>query len=100
MIANYDNMLVQYKRTKKGNPQGVVVAIAPGIIGWSLCNKKDRFLKEKAIDIAAKRALKALYLDPVSRSEDYYTKIPFTLSELSLIMLERSEKYFHKEIKE
>lgn len=98
--------------TIQGARRGVVVAIAPGIIGWSLCNKKghydknfnyhepDVFDKAVGIDLALKRAKIAEGLNPMARSA-FYSKIPFSLDELSDEMFLRSHKYFgEKEITE
>lgn len=49
-------MIVQYIRDKKRNPRGVVVAVDKDQIGWSYCNKKDRFNKERGKQIATDRA--------------------------------------------
>lgn len=57
--------VIQYVRNKKGVPRGVLVAVKNGNfvghqgfkIGYSLCNKKDRFSKKMALDIAIGRAI-------------------------------------------
>lgn len=57
---DFDNkVILEYYRDNQGNPRGVVVAIGPGIIGWSLCSKYDVFTKEQAKNIALHRAVKA-----------------------------------------
>jgi len=51
--------VIQYVRNKKNIPRGVLVAIKSedGFrIGYSLCNKKDRFNKRMALKIAIGRA--------------------------------------------
>jgi hypothetical protein len=51
--------VIQYVRNNKNIPQGVLVAIKSedGFrIGYSLCNKKDRFNKRMALKIAIGRA--------------------------------------------
>lgn len=51
--------VIQYVRTKKRVPHGVLVAVKRGngfICGYSLCNKKDRFNKRMALKIAIGRA--------------------------------------------
>lgn len=51
--------VIQYVRTRKNIPHGVLVAIKTeeGFrIGYSLCNKKDRFNKRMALKIAVGRA--------------------------------------------
>lgn len=57
MIPRYT--VIQYVRSKKNVPHGVVVAVktSDGFrIGYSLCNKKDRFNKKMALKIALGRA--------------------------------------------
>lgn len=85
--------LVNSVMIEKGKVKGMVIAIGDGIIGWSLCNKKDTFNKEIAIDIAMKRALVAKGLSLKSRSS-FYSRLPFSLNEAFNKMEERSEKYF------
>lgn len=51
--------VIQYVRDKKGVPYGVVVAVKVDDgyrLGYSLCNKKDRFSKDMALKIALGRA--------------------------------------------
>lgn len=48
-------MLVKYLR-KNGKPVACVVAIGPGMVGYSTCNPKDNFDKEMGRHIAAGRA--------------------------------------------
>lgn len=92
-LVKDQKILIQYLR-RKNNVPGLVIAIAPGIIGWSLCNKHDRYSKEKAFQIALSRAEKASKLNPAERDYYYYERIPFTLVEIANKVKERSEKYF------
>ena len=92
-LVKDQKILIQYLRKKNSVP-GLVIAIAPGIIGWSLCNKHDRYSKEKAFQIALSRAEKAAKLDPSERDFSYYDRIPSTLVEIAARVKERSEKYF------
>ena len=51
--------VIQYVRNKKRVPYGVLVAIKSNdefTLGYSLCNKKDRFNKRTALKIAIERA--------------------------------------------
>jgi hypothetical protein len=51
--------IIKYIRDKNKIPQGVLVAIKTGDgynIGYSLCNKYDRFEKRMALEIAVGRA--------------------------------------------
>ena len=86
--------------TIKGGKRGVVVAIAPGIIGWSLCNTKDTwfnkadvFNKKVGISMALKRAQIAQGLSSEGRAS-FYQKIPFSIAELAESMHARSFQYF------
>ena len=100
---------------EKGKKKGVLVAIGPGIIGWSLCNTKehdleiipgveitvpgDVFDKEKGLSIALMRADIASTLSSKER-KSFYQKVPFTLSNLFESVDERSERYFTYEDEE
>ena len=92
-LVKDQKILIQYLREKNSIP-GLVIAIAPGIIGWSLCSKHDRYSKEKAFQIALSRAGKASKLNPSERDYYYYDRIPSTLVEIAARVKERSEKYF------
>lgn len=79
--------VIQYVR-KNGRPFGVVVAVKgeDGFrIGYSLCNKKDRFKKETGLKIAFGRA-------------DVWSSIPHeTPKEIMAAMpsfIERCKKYY------
>lgn len=51
--------IIQYIRYNNGDPRGVLVAVKfenNFRIGYSLCNKKDRFSKDMALKIALGRA--------------------------------------------
>jgi hypothetical protein len=112
-LKDFDKVLIEYKRKKdkvipylqktplgvipsyyirKGDIYGMVVAIGPGIIGWSLCDKKDTFNKELGLDLALRRARIASNLSFRGRNS-LYSKVPFTLNEIFLNMEVRSEKY-------
>lgn len=94
-----------YIETVKGGKRGVLVAIGPGIVGWSLCNVKhgwdknghwhdaDTFDKAKGIDLALKRAKISEGLDLVGKT-GFYSKVPFTLEKEFAKMVERSFHYF------
>lgn len=52
--------VIQYIRNKKNIPCGVLVAVKQNNkynIGYSLCNKRDRFSKQMALKIAIGRAM-------------------------------------------
>jgi hypothetical protein len=52
--------IVQYIRDGRGQRIGAVVAVSNETegfhVGWSVCNKKDRFDKHRALQIATGRA--------------------------------------------
>jgi hypothetical protein len=51
--------VIQYVRNKKRVPYGVIVAVKSDggySLGYSLCNKRDRFAKKMALKIALGRA--------------------------------------------
>lgn len=75
-----------HKGGKKNKPLvGVVVAIGPNQVGWSLCKKGDRFDKQFAVEVAQDRALKGSKAPlPHSVYNEYYA------------MVNRAEKYFKK----
>ena len=50
------SMLVKYVRDDKNHRIGVVVAMNKTQIGWSRCNKKDKFDKLRGLGIAINRA--------------------------------------------
>ena len=113
-LKDFSKVLVEYKRTPakltsyieyedgfpvaklrytKGNIKGVVVAIGPNIIGWSLCDKIDKFDMEFGINLALKRAKIAETLSFRNRGR-FYSTIPTTMLEEFKRMDDRSEKYF------
>ena len=49
-------MLVKYVRDSKRRPVGVVVATGKYKVGWSLCDKKDKWDKKVGVALAAGRA--------------------------------------------
>jgi hypothetical protein len=82
--------LISYKRDKKRNPVGVVVATknpATGDIhyGHALCRKGDRFTKARALAIALGRTDFNTY--------DTICKIPSLQNTLNRVK-ERAKKYF------
>jgi hypothetical protein len=66
------NMLVSYVKDNKGHRIGCVVAIEKGMIGYSLCCKRDKFSKELGLQIATQRAkLNRINAIPHSIQDDY-----------------------------
>ena len=77
-------MLIEYLRDKNGNPIGVAVAVSKEDIGWSLCNKRDKFNKQRALEIAVGRATK----------RDISDTKPVTILPLFNKIYARAQKYF------
>lgn len=92
MLKN-GKMLVKYKRKRNRVPIATIVAIGPGIVGWSICDKHDTFVKSVGIDIAFSRAQD---LNRMSRREalEYYLNSPETLKNSIIDMYARSYAYF------
>ena len=88
-----------YVQKITGKRIGVVVATGDGVLGWSLCNSKDEFDKEKGLSIALSRAHYAGSLSIRGR-EELYQKVPFSMEKLFNKMLERSSRYFKYEEEE
>jgi hypothetical protein len=86
-------MLITYVRDKNGHKIGAVVALVKDDtirVGWSKCNKQDKFNKQMALMIASVRAKRATIDLP------YGTKnaIPFCVRETFDSMTHRAKKYF------
>lgn len=82
--------VIQYVRDKKGVPYGVVVAVKVDDgyrLGYSLCNKKDRFSKDMALKIALGRALWSL--DPFGMND-----IPHPVKKMLPTFSNRCKKYY------
>lgn len=62
VVSIPQHTVIQYVRNKKRVPYGVIVAVKAAetptgySLGYSLCNKKDRFAKKMALKIALGRA--------------------------------------------
>ena len=50
-------LFIRYLR-EEGVPFGVVVAVGPGQLGWSMCSKKDQWNRRLGLTIAEGRAHK------------------------------------------
>lgn len=86
-------LFYEYYRKDNGNLKGVVMAIDKGVYGWSMCDPKDQFSKERGLNIAYNRALKARELDEEERIE-YYSTIPRSLHSLFNKIEERANRYY------
>ena len=60
--------IYQFIKNRKGNLVGCVLAVDKDQIGWSMCNKRDRFSKDRAIKIAIGRAVNT----PINKDNLYY----------------------------
>lgn len=91
--------LLQYKRNKRGQKIGLVIAFKENdqvYIGWSLCNlKKERngFNKELGVAHAYRHAM------PLDSWKSEYTwcNVPHTMWDLVLKMNERASAFFFKQ---
>lgn len=83
----------EYYRKDDGKLKGVVMAIDKGVYGWAMCNPEDRFSKERGLNIAYNRALKARELDEEERTL-YYSTIPRSLHSLFNKIEERANRYY------
>lgn len=88
-----NKMFYEYYRKDNGNLKGVVMAIGKGIYGWSMCDPKDQFSKERGLNIAYNRALKARELNEEERAK-YYSNIPRSLRSLFNKVEERANRYY------
>jgi len=55
-MSTVNGKIVQYIRDGRNRRIGAVVAIDAERVGWSVCNKKDVFDKNRAVQIATGRA--------------------------------------------
>ena len=91
-----DKFIRTYLRTSKGEPKGVLIAkkADDGIVylGYSLCCKEDKFVKQKGLTIAMSRIDKAI------RSNDYHrhmlSAIPDSLKKILPSFIYKCTKYF------
>ena len=84
--------VIQYVRNKKRIPCGVIVAVKRegGFgVGFSLCNKKDKFSKKMALKVALGRS--RFFGD--GRTE-MGGEFPQTISRIIPAFLERCKKYY------
>jgi len=116
-LENFDHVLVEYNRSTsrfaayvkyvdgipvaqltkvRGKIFGVMVAIGPDVIGWSLCDPRDDFDRAKGITIALGRALTARNLSFRQR-QLFYNKVPHSQRFLLEKMKRRSERFFPAE---
>lgn len=80
-------MLIEYVRNKNRHPIGVVVAVGKNKIGWSKCNKQDKWDRNLGIQIAKNRAEKG-----------YRTSVPHEVKPKIDHMKKRAHKYYRKRL--
>lgn len=93
--------LVQYVRTKKGQPKGTMVAYRGDdnkiYVGYSLCNSKvDKFDRQIGMRKAVERALTQDKYDDVTL-KNFVDKIPQSVVKPLDAFLERAERFFKSE---
>ena len=72
-----------------GDIIGIVVSTEHNKVGWSLCNKKDRFNKEIGLRIALNRA------EYYGTNKNFLLEqVPYSIRKDVIEMYDRSEKYF------
>ncbi len=79
--------VIQYVRKRNRIPYGVIVAIKSESgyeIGFSLCNKADRFSKEMALKIAIGRA----------QIKDDVRPVPRPIAKVITAFVKRCDKYY------
>jgi hypothetical protein len=82
-----NHTIIQYVRNKKGQRIGAIVATKSESgfnVGYSLCNKKDRFNKEMGLRIAFGRA----------EFEQISPEIPREIAKMLPEFIERCKKYY------
>jgi hypothetical protein len=90
-------MLVKYLRDENRKPYGCIVAVGPGMVGYSVCNPKDTFNKELGCMIAAGRTM-TIGNDRLCDSPHVEKRVPrkmlgIVLDEIAA-MDERSMRYY------
>ena len=78
---------------KNGKLKGVMVAMDKDVYGWSMCDSKDLFDKDKGVSIAYNRAIKAASMSPSER-DVFYNKVPTSMRSLFSKTIERAKKYY------
>lgn len=91
--------LVQYVRRSNGTPYGVIVAVrrpdGEVSVDFSLCNtKKDRFTKERALEIAIGRAMNS------KKDEGCERRLPHSLYRHMQNFNKRVAKYYKTSVEE
>lgn len=92
-------MIVQYIRDNLRNPTGVVVADVVKMfdgsfeiaVGWSRCNKKDRFNKKRGKEIALGRATAK---NSIESLKDEFMQLPTEICIAIASIVNRAGKYY------
>lgn len=92
-VAIEDGVPIAKLQLIKGATRGIMVSIGPNIIGWALCDKKDKFNLAYGIDLALRRANIAKNLSYRNRNS-FYATVPDSMREMFVRMDDRSERYF------
>ena len=90
-------MIYEYMKDKYGHRKGVVCATSKIGIGWSLCNKKDRFNRDFALKIAEGRARKYEKIVQEVDEDGYEIKVPDSIYPLFEKMVDRAERYYQED---
>lgn len=85
--------LIAYTRYANGRRKGMMVAFVPAdddscfLMGYALCNKKDKFNRARGLSIAMQRAAKW-------RDQENTIKVPMSMKKDIKVFVERCTKYF------
>ena len=88
------NEFRMYLRDKNKRPYGVLIARKESdaiVIGWSQCNKRDEWSRERGIEIARARAIKH-YCDEVDRFNELASQ---QVKEAIPRFVSKIVKYYH-----
>lgn len=77
----------------KGEKRGVIVAIGAGKVGWSLCDKLDKFDKTVGLEKAIERAEFLITASDTERAL-YFANVPRSMTSDVEEMVKRSFDYF------
>jgi len=97
-VSIMDKLLVQYIRNNNGTKKGIIISgdfNGEICIGWSLCNKLDKFNAKEAFYIAEGRAVANERLAKhVNFNGKYSAHVPFTVVNALPKFLDRVFRYY------
>ena len=97
----YQKMIWQYVRDRKNRKVGVVIAYRTDegniMLGWSLCNKKDKFDKTIALNKATQRAKHIGVFQKIGNriwSYNMEDNVPRSITNTFINVSERAKRYY------